>query len=173
MRFPAIATTVAILIGGFSVQAEDKKPTDKAFDKKECVSHAASCNMKMVELGKIMREKAKSAEVKQFASQMVEAHTKMMDKLKTTCKEINCEFPEKPVAEDQKIITQFRDEKSQNLDEAYMKHMVETHENAVKMLTQAHKEAKDPQLQKCSGEAMKVLEDHLKKAQTILKDLKA
>jgi putative membrane protein len=129
--------------------------------------------MKMVELGKIMSEKAQKAEVKQFASQMVEAHTKMMSKLKTTCKEINCEFPEKPNAEDQKIITQFRDEKSQNLDEAYMKLMVETHEKAVKMLTQAHKEAKDPQLQECSGEALKVMDEHLKKAQTILKDLKA
>jgi len=148
-----------------TVGAEDKKDApkkdDKAFSDAEFVKKAAIGGMHEVELGKVAAAQGKSEAVKKFGQKMVDDHSKANDELKAAAKKANLEVPAKLDDEHQKHIDKLKAMKGDEFDKAYIKHMVEDHEEDVAEFTRASKEAKDAGVKEFATKTLPVVQGHL------------
>src|ERR1044071_7455445 len=94
MKLLAAVALFAVVIGA---RAEEKPapPAEQPLDDATFVKTAAIAGMAEVELGKIGAEKAKNADVKKFAEQMVKDHGKANEDLKAAAKAANIPVPDK------------------------------------------------------------------------------
>ncbi len=155
---------------GSITPGEDQKPAQKPFDDTEFVKMAASDGMHEVMLGKLGAEKARSADVKKFAERMVADHTKECDELKAADKEAGIPVPEQLSDKHQKHVDKFKENKRNNFDSDYMKHMAKDHEEAVALFKKVSKEAKDPSLRDFATKTLPTIQSHLEVAKKLNKD---
>ena len=159
----------AFVAGALGAHADDKKTAEQPFDDAMFVKMAASDGMHEVALGKIGAEKAKSADVKQFAERMVKDHSKANKELKAAAKAANIPVPEQIDEKHQKHVDVFKNYKGDNFDRDYAKHMVADHTEAVTLFSRASKEAKNPQIRAFAARTLPVLQEHLEQATKLSK----
>ena len=120
----AIEDTTAGLVGKVSAEMTT---TTKGF-----VNAAAISDMYEVEAGKIAAQRAQSAAVKDFANQMIQAHTGTTDQLKKTLasNNINVTPPAHVDSRRQGMLDNLRGAKAENFDDRYMDQQVAAHKEA-------------------------------------------
>ena len=77
------------------------------------------------------------------------------------------EMPKSVSKEHRQAMEKLKEAKVEQFDRAYMSQMVEDHQKAVKLVQEAAKEAKDPELQAMAQKAEPELQKHLKMAKQI------
>jgi putative membrane protein len=132
---------------------------DRAF-----VREAASGGMAEVELGTLTKDKASSADVKQFGDRMVSDHTKANDDLEGVAREKGLTLPSSPNATDKATKTRLSKLSGDAYDKAYMRDMVKDHEHDVAAFKKEADSGKDPDIKAFAAKTLPTLEDHLKLA---------
>jgi putative membrane protein len=140
---------------------KDTKKDDKAFSDAEFVKKAAIGGMHEVAAGKLAAAQGKSEAVKKFGQKMVDDHSKANDELKAAAKKANLDVPAKLDDEHQKHIDHLKGLKGEEFDKAYIKHMIEDHEEDVAEFTRASKEAKDAGVKEFATKTLPVVQGHL------------
>ena len=135
-------------------------PTDAKFMKE-----AAHGGLAEVELGNLAKDKASNDQVKQFASRMVDDHSKANDELKTLAGNKNVQLPTTLDAKDQALKDRLSKLSGQEFDRAYMQAMVKDHRTDVNEFRKASTSAKDPDVKAFAAKTLPTLEEHLKLAQ--------
>lgn len=133
---------------------------DRAF-----AHEAAVGGLTEVELGNLAKEKASSADVKQFGERMATDHGKANDELKSWAQSKNVTLPTELDAKHTAVRDRLSKLSGEAFDKAYMKDMVQDHEQDVAKFRQESKSANDPDLKAWAGNTLPTLEDHLKMAQ--------
>ena len=130
-------TTNVAATGGIAVDKDDAK----------FVVTAANDGMAEVDAGKMAQEKAvgEACEVL-FADMMVTDHTKAGDELAGIAKTKNITLPAAPNADAQKMAADMGKMSGKDFDKDYVNGMVDGHEKAVKLFTDASQNLKDPDL---------------------------
>ena len=120
----AIKDTTAGLVGKVSAEMTT---TTKGF-----VNAAAISDMYEVEAGKIAAQRAQSPAVKDFANQMIQAHTGTTDQLKKTLasNNINITPPAHVDNRRQGLLDDLRGAKAANFDDRYIDQQVAAHKEA-------------------------------------------
>jgi putative membrane protein len=129
-------------------------------------------NMAEIEAGKLALEKAQSPEVKKFAQQMVDDHSKMLDEVKQLAQAKGVELPSAPDSKHQKIMKKLQAASGEDFDRQYMNAMVKDHKDSLKLAQRTAKGAKDSELKSSAEKAAPEIQDHLKMAQDISKSEK-
>lgn len=103
-----VITTLAVTASFLALSvspslAEDAKPADTSiavmqFDKATWVKTVAGANFFEIESSKIALEKSSSEDVKKFAQQMIDDHTKAGEKLASVLKSGGMELPRRDLA---------------------------------------------------------------------------
>ena len=121
-----------------------------------------------IEAGKVAVNKAVSPEVKTFAQQMVDEHTKANADLVALATSKGVKVPTEPsLADKAKLkILDMRDNAS--FDKHYVKSQVDAHEDAIKLFQKVIKNGKDSDVQALATKTLPTLQHHLQEA----KDLK-
>ncbi|MCA8832394.1 DUF4142 domain-containing protein [Hymenobacter pini] len=131
----------------------------------EFMTKAASGGMLEVELGKAVVAKATTAEGKEFATSMVNDHTKANAELMALAAKKNITLPTALGDDHKKVYQDVTEETGVKMDQEYLKEMVKDHKEDVKEFTEASVRASDPEIKAFATKQVPVLQHHLEMAQ--------
>lgn len=138
----------------------------------EFVSKAASGGMMEVELGRMASQKARSADVKEFARKMITDHSNANDDLKVLAKGKNIAVPDSMMDEHRSKVDDLSKVKAEDFDKEYMSMMVDDHEKDIKEFEDAAQNNQDPDVKEWAGKTVVKLRNHLTMAKRINDKLK-
>jgi len=130
-------------------------------------TQAAEGGLAEVEAGKLAQQKASSAAVREFATQMVTAHTRTNEEMKAVAMKHGLQVPAKPAVADAAKLKVIESLEGERFDAAYVKGQVADHENMLGLL---QKEIAIGTDQDAQAFAMKILPDvkmHLEMARKL------
>ena len=143
-------------------------PTDQQF-----IRRTATNSMIEVELGKLAGRKASNRDVRKYGQQMVDDHNKASDHLKQLAARKNLLIAHKPPAAASRAVSRMSRFSGQQFDNAYMAENLRVHKRDVEDFRRESKTTHDRDIRGFVAETLPILEDHLKKAETIAPDVKA
>jgi putative membrane protein len=152
----------AAATGGIAVTADDAK----------FATTAAGDGLAEVNAGKMAQNKAVSPRVKEFATMMVNDHTKAGDELAALAKTKNIALPLMPGADAKKGADDLAAKSGKDFDKAYIDAMLDGHKKAVKLFEDASQNCKDPDLKAFATKTLPTLKMHLDSVQAIHDSMK-
>ena len=162
---------LAALTLPFSVSAQDAKQ-DKAkssLDRKDsrALRDMGEADLAEVEAGKLAAQKASSPEVKKFAQQMVDDHGKALSDDKSLAQSKGAQPPSSPNKKHQSAMKKMESMSGEEFDHAYMQQMVKDHQETLKKLQDASKNAKDPDIKAAATKMAPIVQQHLQMARSL------
>ncbi len=130
------------------------------------VEEAAQGGINEVESAKLALEKSSAADVKAFAQQMIDDHTKVNQQLMTLARKLDIQVPDEAslTARAKKMILEMRDE---SFDQAYADNQVEAHEKTVALFEKEATSKDDAQLKAFAQSTLPQLRMHLDMAKRL------
>lgn len=132
-------------------------------DVKFLVEAASSSQMEIV-LGQIAQQKATSAEVKHYATMMINDHTKATDELKSLISSKGASIPDTILPKHRALMDRLNGVEGADFDKTYMSVMRDAHENDIDEFEDEAKDAKDPDVKAFAAKQLTVLQQHQKHA---------
>jgi putative membrane protein len=160
---------------GDKQQAKKEMKKDKAAKGGPDAKHAhqiAQSDMAEVQAGKMGVSKASSPEVKKFAQSMVDDHGKHLSELRTMAKTKGMQLPSTPAKKHQNAMKKLESASGAEFDKLFMQQMVKDHEDALKLVQDTAKKAKDAELKADAEKTAPVIQKHLEEAKRIAASLK-
>ncbi len=133
---------------------------------------AASSGMAEVTLGKMTQQKGNDKRVKNFGALMVKDHLKANQKLAAIARTESILLPYTPLGVDQKKIDDLKKKSGADFDKAYVKMMIEDHQNDIKLFENAEKNGENADLKAFAKKTLPVLRNHLDAINTIQQGMK-
>jgi putative membrane protein len=132
----------------------------------KAITDMAMVNMAEVEMGKLAQSKSQNPEVKTFAQQMIDDHTKGLSEVQTVAQAKGITLPTELDAKHKAMSAKLAKLEGDKFDREYMK-MGGTggHKEALAMLKKNEKNAKDAEVKGLATKMMPTVEQHLKAAQ--------
>ncbi len=128
---------------------------DRAFVKRATMDGIAE-----VELGKLAADKASSDDVKTFAKQMVDDHTKANDELKTLAASKGIDLPTDTDKSHKAKMSKLQNLSGAEFDKAYVKEQIKDHDSALKLFRKEADKGKDADLKSFAQKTVPALEQH-------------
>jgi putative membrane protein len=135
-------------------------------------NQAAVGGMAEVELGQLAMEKASNTKVKDFASMMVNDHSKANEELKTIASTKNIMLPAGLDSEHAKIKETLTAKSGAEFDEAYVQAMVEGHQKTLALMEAGSQNNQDADLKAFAAKTAPVVKHHLEMIQKIQSEMK-
>ncbi|WP_231491383.1 DUF4142 domain-containing protein [Pedobacter sp. Leaf170] len=155
-------TTNVAETGGIAVAEEDSK----------FATTAAAGGMAEVEMGKMALEKSTNAQVKEFATMMVEDHGKANTELMSIAGMKNITLPTTVDEDHQKKMDDLSKKTGADFDKAYASAMVDGHKSTLDLMEDEAKDGKDADLKAFASKTAPIVKAHLDKIEMIKKSLK-
>lgn len=157
--FAAFAMMAAMSTGAASAAVS---AADKTF-----ATEAAQGGLAEVEMSRLALQKQTSPQVKQFAQQMVTDHTKANEELMQLAKSERLDLPSQVNAKHKSAMEQLQGMNGTAFDSAYMRDMVQDHQQVVAEFQKQAQSGSDPGLKTFAQKYLPVLQQHLQMAQSI------
>jgi predicted outer membrane protein len=126
----------------------------------------AMVNMAEIEMGKLAQSKSQNPEVKTYAQQMIDDHTKGLTEVQAVAQAKGVTLPTELDAKHKAMSNRLAKLSGEKFDREYMKvGGVASHKEAHSMLQKNQKAAKDSDVKALATKMMPVVEQHLKSAQ--------
>lgn len=155
------AATGATASGGTALTKSDQK----------MLMNLAQANMAEIEAARLAHGKSANDEVRQFAQQMIDDHTKVLDEIKQLAQARGVMLPSELDRSHKATANKLAALSGAAFDRAYLaKAGVSDHKKAHDMLHQAESRAKDPDLKALIARTMPVVDQHLSKVEQLNKD---
>ncbi len=136
-------------------------------DASDFAVEAANGGMMEVELGKYVEQNGASARVKNFGAMMVKDHTKAGDELKAIASKKNITLPQSVGDKQKKMMTDLMKKTGKDLDDSYMKMMLDDHKEDIKEFQKAADKNPDVELKSFATKTLPTLNIHLDSAKAI------
>jgi putative membrane protein len=131
----------------------------------------AQANVNEISAGQIAQQKASSQEVKSFAQQMVDDHSKGLQAVQELARNKNVTLPTAPDAQHRAMADKLNGLSGDAFDRAYLQGAgVSDHQAAHKLLAQADKRARDPDVKALVEKLQPVVEHHLDEVRPLAKN---
>ena len=149
--------TLLVSMASFHVQAASSD---------DFVDAATEAGIAEVVTGNLAQEKSQSADIKQFAQQMVTDHTKANQKLGDIARKLDISVPDEAALTDKvkKMILEWREE---SFDKSYINNQVDAHEKAVELFKKEATSSDKPELKAFASDALPTLQHHLEQAKAL------
>ena len=172
--FAAAVATAALVAFVQSPVAQEAKKEKAGLQKQDAkmMREIAQADLAEVQAGKLGASKASSAEVKKFAQHMVDDHGKHLSEARAMAKTKGLQLPSAPAKKHQQAMKKLESASGAQFDKVFMQQMVKDHEDALKLVQNTAKNAKDPQLKADAEKTAPVIEKHLEEAKRIAASLK-
>lgn len=137
---------------------------------RKAITDMAMSNMAEVEMGKLAQSKSQNADVKAFATKMVDDHGKALTEVQTLAQSKGVTLPTELDAKHKAMATQLEKATGDAFDRAYVKQGgVGAHKETLTKLRAASKGAKDPDVKGQVDKTIPVVQEHLKHAEQLAK----
>ena len=165
MRTLFLATCVgvaAVAVSGMAY-ADTVAHKDASFMK-----DAAEAGNMEVEGSRLALNKAASADVKSFAQQIIDDHTKAGQELAALASSKGVKLPEGPSITQKAKLKILGTHEGAKFDASYAETVgIKAHEDAVKLFTKASNDAKDPDVKAFAAKTLPTLQHHLEMAREL------
>lgn len=135
------------------------------------MNDAAMGGMAEVQLGKLAQENGMNPRVKNFGEMMVRDHSAANDDLKAIARQKNVTLPDN-LGKHQDHYNDLSKKKGADFDKAYMKMMVDDHQDDIKAFEKIAENGTDPDVKTFASQKLPTLRKHLDSAKAINKSLK-
>lgn len=136
---------------------------------------AAMSNQFEIQSSQLAQQKARSAEVKAFAQDMIKDHQMAAQRMKAVMAKANAsgDMTTGSVMDEkhQAIMTKLKSASGAEFDRAYVEAQMQAHEEAVALFTAYSQSGDDPQLKQFASEMLPTLEQHREHIMRISKDM--
>lgn len=139
---------------------------DQTFLKK-----AIEGGMAEVQLGQLAQKNASNSSVKQFGERMVTYHSKANDQAKSLAAQKNITPPTSLNSKDQATYRSLSAKTGAEFDKAYITAMIKDHNEDIAEFRHQANSGTDPDIKAWAAKTLPTLEEHLKMAQDIAKQL--
>jgi putative membrane protein len=184
MRFTIPLALGAALVASTLTTAQTPNPTPKTSSTSDVkttsmnpdhhfVIEAADGGMAEVELGQLAADKATNPKVKSFGQQMATDHGKASEELKSIATAKNITLPSAPSAKHKATKDRLSKLSGAAFDRAYMLEMVKDHQLDAAAFRKESNMGKDAEVKAWAAKTLAVVEDHLKMARDIQKEVAA
>ncbi|KTT31645.1 membrane protein [Pseudomonas oryzihabitans] len=158
----ASSLSLAILLaaGAGLAQAADK------LSPAQFVDDASAKGIAEIEAGKLALDKSQSQDIKSFAQQMIDDHTKANEQLKSLAQQKKLEVSSDAELMDKAkaMILQVRDD---SFDRSYANNQVMAHEQTIAIFRTEAETSKDAELKAFAQKTLPTLEHHLQEAKAL------
>jgi putative membrane protein len=138
------------------------------------VTDMAQANMAEIEAAKLAQSKSQNEQVKSFAQQMIDDHTKALGEVQTLAQAKGVTLPTELDKANKAKADKLGAMGADAFDHAYMSQAgVADHKKVHGMLSQAQAKAKDPDVKALAGRMLPTVDQHLKSAQQLHKQAPA
>jgi len=135
---------------------------------KKAIMDMGMANMAEVAAGKMAVGKSQNADVKAFAQQMIDDHSKALTEVQTLAQAKGVTLPTELDAKHKAMAAKLDKLSGDKFDKEYMKNAgVSDHKTVHAMLMKDEKAAKDADVKALAGKMLPVVEQHMKSAQMI------
>jgi putative membrane protein len=132
----------------------------------------ADGGMAEVQMGQAAKDKARNQRVKNFATMMVDDHSKANDELKSLASQKSVTLPSGVSEDHKKHLNDLTKKSANDFDKSYMKMMVDDHQKTVDEFEKASRNTSDAQVKAWVEKTLPVLRMHLDSAKAINNSLK-
>ncbi len=163
MRLIPILAATALLgsVGTFAwAQTQPMTPQDFA-------ATAASSDMFEIQSSELALEKAQSDEVKEFAQQMIDDHTKASEELKAAAEQDGATVPAEMNEQHATQLEELNGAAEDGFDAAYIQAQVAAHEEAVALMTDYAENGEEGALKAHAEKTAPIIQQHLEHVQQI------
>jgi predicted outer membrane protein len=144
--------------------AAGKSTLDKADEK--MLKAMAQANIDEIEAGKLAQSKSQNDQVKSFAQQMIDDHSKALSDVQALAQQKGVTLPTEPDAKHKAMATKLESLSGDAFDKEYMaKAGVSDHKAVHSALMRDEKKAKDADVKALASKMTPVVEQHLKSAE--------
>lgn len=152
--------SLGVAVTGVGLAAEGNlNPADSVFVRK-----AAEGGMAEVKLGQLAKDKGTNQSVKSFGDRMVKDHSKANDELKGLASKKGVTLRDSMNAKDKALYDRLSRLSGDAFDKAYMRAMVEDHQDDVSEFRRESQSAADPDVRQFTAKTLPTLEEHLRLA---------
>lgn len=142
--------------------------TGTADQEREWIEDMAHAHIGEIETGKVALEKSQNPQVRQFAQQMIDDHTRGLQELHTLGQRKNIQVPEEADFAHKAFATALRLLSGDFFDNQYIRHIgVNDHRRTLELVQQVSREAKDPDLRAHASKSRSMIQRHLTMAQQL------
>ena len=152
-------------------EAKFEENDDKEDDSEFLVA-AAESDMMEIELGKLAQTKSTNPDVKEFATMMVNEHTKSSNETKPFAEKLQVSLPAAITDKGKEKYNELNEKTGHDFDEKFADMMVNNHEDAVSKMEKASTDAEDPAIRTWAAGKVPVLKGHLEHAKTLQEKVK-
>jgi putative membrane protein len=169
-----VVMAISFPVFGQQDKTQSSKAAEGALSKKDAkfLRNMGEADLAEVQAGKLAASKASSPEVKKFAQHMVEEHSKGLSEGQSLAKAKRVEAPAAPNKKHRAAMKKLESQSGAGFDKAYMNQMVQDHQEALKLVRNASKNAKDPEIRAAAEKKVPVVEKHLQMARETAASLK-
>lgn len=151
-----------------AMSRSDTAQTQQQMDKK-FVEGAMQGGMAEVGLGKLALQKSSNEDVKKFAQQMIDDHTKLGDDMKPVAEQIGVKMPTGLSKKDQALQARLETLSGPQFDKAYIQAMVKDHRKVYAEFQQESQSAAIPAVKEAATKGEPVIKSHLDEIEQISK----
>lgn len=131
------------------------------------IEDAAKGGMFEVQSGQLAEQKASDPAVKQFASRLVQDHTKANDELKQIAQAKDVKMPDKEKWGERHEMSKLDKLSGAQFDREFAKNSVKDHQKDIKEFEKAASKVKDPDVKAWAEKQLPVLREHLAMAEKL------
>ena len=163
-----VPVLAALLLAGGAWAKDNVAHVDAAFMK-----NAAEAGLAEVEASKLAASKATNTQVKSFAQQMVDDHSKANDELKALAASKGVTLPTEPSMAQKAKLKLLQGADGANFDKRYAESFgVKAHEDTVSLFQKESQKAKDAEVKAWAEKTLPTLQHHLEMAKDMDKSVK-
>ena len=156
-RYLGVPMLAALMSIGTAHAADTLAKADE-----KALKDLAIANMAEVEAGKIALQKSQNAEVKAFAQQMVDDHTKGLDEVKSVAQAKGVTLPSEPDAKHKAMAKKLESTSADQFDKAYLEMAgVKSHKEAHMLVTKTQSNAKDADVKALAAKLQPTIDQHM------------
>jgi putative membrane protein len=139
----------------------------QAVSGQDFVATVASSDMFEIKSSQMAVKASASADVKSFAQQMINDHTKASKKLKTAAGAEKIKVPVKMDDKHQAMLSALEGKKGADFDRAYMEEQAKAHDEAVALFSSYAEAGEEPKLKAFAAETLPKLKEHQEHAKKL------
>jgi len=171
MRKTLFAITLALACFSLAAAQKADRPGKGGGDQ-QFVTKASAAGLAEVNFGKLAVKQASSGEVKKFAKQMVQDHTKGNEDLLKVADKKGYRPASAMDAEHDRLHRKLSGMRGADFDREYMASQVKDHKEAVSLFEKQSKSGSDEDLRRLAEKMLPTLKEHLMMAQEVHGNLK-
>lgn len=157
MNKAKLALVTAALLGAMTAQAQNLAKSDQ-----QLLQQLAQGNMAEIEAGKIALQKSQNTEVKAFAQQMIDDHTKGLQEVQTVAQNKGVSLPAEPDAKHKAMASKLNGLSGDAFDRTYLSQAgVDDHKKTHALVQKVQSSAKDADVKALGAKLEPTIAQHL------------